>query len=207
MKMLMCLFMFVLYNKIKIEIDINNDELLDLTIWEHMKEIKKKGRGGIIKLINLHPLHHCFYLFFTSSKVNFEFNLNIYLTISVHSINLELFPQPCRFIIKGKIDIHIEHNIPCYIFIFHHVRLFMELHHVNYNVAFIFPTKYCTTRVTQNDELAHSHEEHYTFVNYMTLHSFYLYYKVFRSFMLFTSYSFLTIKIMIIKEELSMGRL
>jgi len=92
MKMLMCLFMFVLYNKIKIEIDIDNDELLDLTIWEHMKEIKKGGRGSIIKLINLHPLHHCFYLFFTSSKLNSDFNLNIYLTISVHSINLKLFP-------------------------------------------------------------------------------------------------------------------
>lgn len=45
MKMVMCLFMFVLYNKIKFEIYINNDKLLDLTIWEHMKEIKKGGSG------------------------------------------------------------------------------------------------------------------------------------------------------------------
>jgi hypothetical protein len=32
--------MFNLYNKIKIEIDINNDELLE-TICEHMREIKR----------------------------------------------------------------------------------------------------------------------------------------------------------------------
>jgi len=31
--------MFILYNKIKIEIDINNDELE--TICEHMREIKR----------------------------------------------------------------------------------------------------------------------------------------------------------------------
>ncbi len=46
MKMFMCLFMFVFHNKIKFEIDINNDELFDSTIWEHMKEIKKGGKGG-----------------------------------------------------------------------------------------------------------------------------------------------------------------
>jgi hypothetical protein len=34
----------VLYSKIKIEIDINNDELLK-TIFEHMKG-KKRGGGG-----------------------------------------------------------------------------------------------------------------------------------------------------------------
>jgi len=38
----MCLFMSMLYSKIKIEIDTNNDELLE-TIWEHMKEIKRVG--------------------------------------------------------------------------------------------------------------------------------------------------------------------
>jgi hypothetical protein len=31
----MCIFMSILYNEIKIEIDINNDELLK-TIWEHI---------------------------------------------------------------------------------------------------------------------------------------------------------------------------
>jgi hypothetical protein len=36
--------MFILYNKIKIEIDINNYELLE-TIWEHMREIKRGERG------------------------------------------------------------------------------------------------------------------------------------------------------------------
>jgi hypothetical protein len=40
----MCLFMSMLYNKIKFEIDINNDELLK-TIWEHMREIKRGERG------------------------------------------------------------------------------------------------------------------------------------------------------------------
>jgi hypothetical protein len=34
----MCFFMSILYSKIKFEIDINDDELLE-TIWEHMKEI------------------------------------------------------------------------------------------------------------------------------------------------------------------------
>jgi hypothetical protein len=51
----------VLCSKIKIEIDINNDELLK-TIFEHMKG-KEKGKGGggeggphFIKLIILHLL-------------------------------------------------------------------------------------------------------------------------------------------------------
>jgi hypothetical protein len=35
----------MLYSKIKIETDINNDELLE-TIWKHMKEIKERGGGG-----------------------------------------------------------------------------------------------------------------------------------------------------------------
>jgi hypothetical protein len=42
-KRLKCLFMFMLYSKIKIEIDTKNYELLE-NIWEHMKEIKR-GRG------------------------------------------------------------------------------------------------------------------------------------------------------------------
>jgi hypothetical protein len=40
------LFMSMLYSKIKIEIDTNNDELLE-TIWEYMKEVKEgEGEGG-----------------------------------------------------------------------------------------------------------------------------------------------------------------
>jgi hypothetical protein len=55
----------MLYRKIKIEIDTNNDELLE-TIWEHMKEIKGSGRG-IAKWINLHIICHYFHLFLTFS--------------------------------------------------------------------------------------------------------------------------------------------
>jgi hypothetical protein len=40
----MPLLMSMLYSKIKIEIDINNDELLEI-IWKHMREMKR-GRGG-----------------------------------------------------------------------------------------------------------------------------------------------------------------
>ncbi len=53
--------MSILYSKIKIEIDINNDELLLQAIWEHMREIKKGGRGvkggrgDINKKINKSP--------------------------------------------------------------------------------------------------------------------------------------------------------
>jgi hypothetical protein len=50
----MCLFMSnVLYNKIKIEIDTNNDELLE-TIWEHIINIRKIkwGRYSVYFLIN-----------------------------------------------------------------------------------------------------------------------------------------------------------
>jgi hypothetical protein len=56
--------MSMLYNKIKFNIDISNDELLK-TIQEHMKEIKKGGGGGgdIIKLMNLHLLYHYSYFF------------------------------------------------------------------------------------------------------------------------------------------------
>jgi hypothetical protein len=53
---LVCLFMSMLYTKIKFEIDINNDELLKI-IWKHMREIKR-GEGDIIKLMNLHLFHH-----------------------------------------------------------------------------------------------------------------------------------------------------
>jgi hypothetical protein len=44
----------MLYSKIKIEIDTNNDELLE-TIWEHLKGRNKKvkRRGDIIKLKKL----------------------------------------------------------------------------------------------------------------------------------------------------------
>jgi hypothetical protein len=42
--------MFMLYSKIKFEIDINNDELLKI-ILEHMKWKKKVD---IIKLVNFH---------------------------------------------------------------------------------------------------------------------------------------------------------
>jgi len=44
MKQYMCLFISILYDKIKIEIDINNDELLE-TIWEHMRKKKGGSRG------------------------------------------------------------------------------------------------------------------------------------------------------------------
>jgi hypothetical protein len=54
----------MLYNKTKIEIDINNDELWKTT-WKHMKAIKR-GRGvgeDITKSINLHFFSHYSYLF------------------------------------------------------------------------------------------------------------------------------------------------
>jgi hypothetical protein len=69
----MCLFMSMLYNKIRFEIDINNNELLK-TICEHMKEVKKgeRAKENIIKLINLH-LHYLYsYLFLTFSKWKFK---------------------------------------------------------------------------------------------------------------------------------------
>jgi hypothetical protein len=57
--------MCILDNKIKFEIDINNDELLK-KIWEQMKEIKrgKVGERDIIKLIRFHRIYH--YSFFFS---------------------------------------------------------------------------------------------------------------------------------------------
>jgi hypothetical protein len=36
----------MLYSKIKFEININNDELLE-TIWEHTREVKR-GEGGLL---------------------------------------------------------------------------------------------------------------------------------------------------------------
>jgi hypothetical protein len=41
----------MLSSKIKIEIDRNNDELLR-TNWEHMKEMKKRERRGILLNLN-----------------------------------------------------------------------------------------------------------------------------------------------------------
>jgi hypothetical protein len=64
--------MHMLYIKIKIEININNDELLKI-IWEHMKEIKRGWEGDdIIRLINLHVLDRYSYLFLTFSKWSFN---------------------------------------------------------------------------------------------------------------------------------------
>jgi hypothetical protein len=45
MEMKRYISMSISYKKIKIKIDINNDELLE-TIWEHMGEIKR-GSGRI----------------------------------------------------------------------------------------------------------------------------------------------------------------
>jgi hypothetical protein len=50
--------MSMLYIKIKFEIDMNNNRLLE-TICEHMKQIKRGGRQkDIINLINLHFFYH-----------------------------------------------------------------------------------------------------------------------------------------------------
>ncbi len=55
----MRLFIFILCSKIKFEIDINNDELLE-TILKHVREIKRGEGEGIIKLIKLHLLSPLF---------------------------------------------------------------------------------------------------------------------------------------------------
>lgn len=48
--------MSMIYGKIKIEFDKNNDELWE-TVWEHMKKIKRgKGRGIITLKKPLAPL-------------------------------------------------------------------------------------------------------------------------------------------------------
>ncbi len=47
----MCFFMCVLSSKINFEIDKNYDELFR-TIWEHMKEIEKRKRRGILLNFN-----------------------------------------------------------------------------------------------------------------------------------------------------------
>jgi hypothetical protein len=63
----MCLFMSnVLYSKVKIEIDTNNDELLE-NIWEHIINIRELKWGTI-------------------SKCNLSQNFKIYLTITIHFI-------------------------------------------------------------------------------------------------------------------------
>jgi hypothetical protein len=56
--------MSMMYSKIKVEIGINNDELLE-TIWKFMQEIKwGEGEvGNIIELINLDLLTIIFTLF------------------------------------------------------------------------------------------------------------------------------------------------
>jgi hypothetical protein len=66
-----CLFMSMLYNKIKIENNKNNDDLLK-TKWEHMRKIirreRERGGGDIIKSINLNLPYHYSSLFLTFSK-------------------------------------------------------------------------------------------------------------------------------------------
>jgi hypothetical protein len=47
----MCLFMSMLFSKIKIEIDINNDKLSRITC-EHMRVIKR-GEGDLIQFQTL----------------------------------------------------------------------------------------------------------------------------------------------------------
>jgi acyl-ACP thioesterase len=59
------LYISMLYSKIKAEIDINNDELLE-TIWEHMKEIKRGG-NWIIELITYNP-----FTFILTSSSHFQ---------------------------------------------------------------------------------------------------------------------------------------
>lgn len=65
----------LLYSKIKFEININNDELLE-SISKHVKDFSLKRRKGWIKgagrillLITLHFLYDYFNLFFTFSKL------------------------------------------------------------------------------------------------------------------------------------------
>jgi len=62
----MCLFMSMLYDKIKSEFDTNNNNglLLDVT-WEHYKKNKRarEGKGTLLNLLN-----HDFDLFLTFSK-------------------------------------------------------------------------------------------------------------------------------------------
>ncbi len=59
--MLMCLIMPMLYSKIKFDIDVNNDNLLE-TIWEHMKQRK----GGRYYYIDKPPFPLFLFLSFSS---------------------------------------------------------------------------------------------------------------------------------------------
>jgi hypothetical protein len=43
----MCLFISILHSKIKFEIDINSDDVLEI-VWEHMREIKRPEGEGIL---------------------------------------------------------------------------------------------------------------------------------------------------------------
>jgi hypothetical protein len=64
----MRLFIFMLCSKIKFDIDINNDELLE-TILKHVREIKRGEGEGIIKLIKLHLLSLLFLSFFSHFQI------------------------------------------------------------------------------------------------------------------------------------------
>jgi len=78
----------MLYSKIKIEIDTNNDELLE-TIWEYIINIReiKWGRYLVFfKLINFHLLYHYSYLLLTISKWSLNQNFKTYLTITIYFI-------------------------------------------------------------------------------------------------------------------------
>jgi hypothetical protein len=64
---------FMLGKKIKIEIDINNDESFK-TIWDiHMREIRRwRVPRNMIKLINLYLLYHYSYIFSNIVKVKLQ---------------------------------------------------------------------------------------------------------------------------------------
>jgi hypothetical protein len=73
--------MSILYNKIKIKIARNNDQLLK-TIWEPPREMNKKGgKGGcIVKLINLDLLYQ-YSVFIMFSNWSFNLNFKNYLIL------------------------------------------------------------------------------------------------------------------------------
>jgi len=74
----MCLFMSMLYNKIKFEIDINNDELLK-TIWEHMREIKRGGREDINKLTKPSFLLSLYFISFSHFQMKFQLKISRFI--------------------------------------------------------------------------------------------------------------------------------